>query len=63
MVKSLVSIAVAALLLLGISLFEWLSVDRTFEEFHEELHVLYLKTEEERANGEDAKSVQTAWVR
>ena len=61
MVKSLCSIAVAILLMLGAALFEWFYVSDNFEEFGEELHTLYQKTENETANGEDAKVVQSSW--
>lgn len=61
MVKSLSSIAVAILLLLGAALFEWFFVSDNFDEFGEELQTLYQKTENETANGEDAKAVQTSW--
>ena len=61
MVKSLCSIAVAILLMLGAALFEWFYVSDNFEEFGEELHTLYQKTENETANGEDAKAVQSSW--
>lgn len=61
MVKSLSAIGVALLLLLGAALFEWYFVNDQFEAFGEELHSLYLKTDNETANGEDAKAVQTSW--
>ncbi len=61
MVKSLTAIGVAVLLLLGAGLFEWRFVNTQFSEFGEELHTLYLKAENETANGEDAKAVQTSW--
>lgn len=61
MVKSLSSIAVAILLLLGAALFEWFFVSDNFDEFGEELLTLYQKTENETANGEDARAVQTSW--
>ncbi len=61
MVKSLIAIAVSALLLFGAALFEWFYVEDQFEGFHEELMSLYLKTQDETASGEDAKAVQTAW--
>lgn len=61
MVKSLIAIAVSALLLLGAAFFEWFYVEDQFESFHEELMNLYLKAQDETANGEDAKAVQTAW--
>ena len=61
MVKSLTAIAVAAALLLGLGVFEWFFVRAEFQGFREEVQSLYDKVEEETANGEDAKAVQTAW--
>lgn len=61
MVKSLCSIGVAILLLLGTALLEWHFVGDKFDSFSEELQTLYDKTEEGTANGEDAKAVQTSW--
>lgn len=61
MVKSITAILVAIALLFGLGIFEWFFVEREFGEFGEELETLYRKTEEERANGEDAKAVQTSW--
>lgn len=61
MVKSLTAILVAAALLLGAALFEWFYVSDQFEKFNGELQALYLKADEETANAEDAKAVQTSW--
>lgn len=61
MVKSLIAIGTATLLLLGAVLFEWYFLETQFQEFGEELTALYLKAENETANGEDAKAVQTSW--
>lgn len=61
MVKSLCSIAVAILLMLGAALFEWFFVSDNFDDFGAELQTLYQKTENETANGEDARAVQTSW--
>lgn len=61
MVKSLIAIASATLLLAGAIFFEWYFVEHQFETFHEELQSLYLKAQDETANGEDAKAVQTSW--
>ena len=61
MVKSLIAIASAAVLLAGAVFFEWFFVERQFKSFHDELSALYLKAEDETANGEDAKAVQTSW--
>ncbi len=61
MVKSLVAIAVSVLLLLGAALFEGFYVRDQFSQFGEELQSLYDKAEEQTANGEDARAVQTSW--
>ncbi len=61
MIKSLTAIGIAVLLLLGAGLFEWYYVTDQFDAFGEELHTLYLKADDETANGEDAKAVQSSW--
>ncbi|MCI8500413.1 MAG: DUF4363 family protein [Clostridia bacterium] len=61
MVKSLICICVAALLLACGALCEWAILKNNFNEFQEELTALTRKLEEETANGEDAKAVQTSW--
>ena len=61
MVKSLTAILTSIALLAGVAIFESLYVSKQFHDFGEELHALYLKTENETANGEDAKAVQTSW--
>ena len=61
MVKSLWSIGLAILILLGTALLEWHFVSNKFGDFSEELQTLYDKTEEHTANGEDARAVQTSW--
>lgn len=61
MVKSLTSILVALALLVGAGIFEWFYVTDQFEEFGNEVHSLMLKTENETANGEDARAVQSSW--
>lgn len=61
MVKSLTSILVALALLVGAGIFEWFYVTDQFEEFGNEVHSLMIKTENETANGEDARAVQASW--
>ena len=63
MVKSLSAILVSLALLLGAALFEWFYVEKQFSSFGEEVHALIAKTDEESANAEDAKAVQTSWER
>lgn len=61
MVKSIVSILSAAVLLASAAVFEWFFVADQFDGFRGELTALYIKVDEETANGEDAKAVRTAW--
>ncbi len=61
MIKSLSAIAVAALLLLGVGLYESFFVGKEFSGFREELLTLSEKAENETANGEDAKAVLSSW--
>lgn len=61
MVKSLTAIAIAVALLVGLGIGEWVSVNKEFESFGEELETLYDKAESGAANGEDAKAVQASW--
>lgn len=61
MVKSLISILIAAALLAGLAVFEWFYVSDQFCDFQQELQSLYIKVDEQTANGEDAKAVQTSW--
>ena len=61
MIKSLSAILTVCILLAGIAFFESYYVGKAFEDFSEELTFLYEKTEEERANYEDARAVQISW--
>lgn len=61
MVKSIICICVASLLLAVGGLCEWAVVRGNFNGFNEELTALTVKLEEETANTEDAKAVQTSW--
>ncbi len=61
MVKSLLAIALSALLLLGAGLFEWRFVDGEFSAFGEEVQALFDKAEDGTASTEDARAVQSAW--
>ena len=63
MVKSIIAIVVSALVIGFSAFFEWMIVSKNFESFHEELVYLSQKLEDETANEEDAKVVQTAWER
>ena len=61
MIRSLPAIFAVCVLLAGAAIFERLYVDKAFADFHVELTSLYEKTDEGRANYEDARAVQTAW--
>lgn len=61
MVKSIICICTAAFLLACGALCEWAILKTNFNGFQEELTALTRKLEEETANGEDAKAVQTSW--
>lgn len=61
MVKSLLSIAITLALLAGLALFEGLYVNNQFQSFGKELETLVVKVDEETANAEDARAVQTSW--
>ena len=61
MIRSLSAIFAVCVLLAGAAIFERLYVDKAFADFHVELTSLYEKTDEGRANYEDARAVQTAW--
>ena len=61
MVKSLLSMLLAGLLLLGAAVFEGLFVRTQFEAFGEEVSALIQKAEEGTANEADAEAVFSAW--
>lgn len=61
MVKSLISILLAGLILLGAAVFEGVYVKQQFEGFGEEVSALMEKTEEGTASEADAEAVYTAW--
>lgn len=61
MVKTLISIIISLVLLIGITIFELHYVDTQFGEFSAELAALYEKTENETATSEDAEAVRMSW--
>ena len=61
MVKSLVSILVAGLLLLGAAIFEGIYVNQQFSAFGEEVSALMQKAEGEQAAAGDAEAVYASW--
>ena len=61
MVKTLISIFVSLALIIFVSVFELLYVDKSFEEFRAILCGLYEKVEDNTANHEDGFAVQKFW--
>lgn len=61
MVKTLSSIFISLLLLVGVSVYEIYHVEKSFGEFSEQLETLYDKTEEETATRADAEAVRESW--
>lgn len=61
MVKTFVSIIVTLLLIVGVSVFEIIYVQTSFEEFRAILCGLYEKAEASNATHEDGLSVQKFW--
>lgn len=63
MVRTIASILLSLLFLIGISVYEDHYVKDEFSSFGESLQTLYDKTEEETATAEDALSVRKQWER
>lgn len=61
MVKSLLSILLAGMLLIGAAVFEGIYVKRQFSAFGEEVATLIQKTEEGVAVEEDGEAVYASW--
>ena len=61
MVKSLLSILLAGLLLIGAAVFEGIYVKRQFSAFGEEVAALIQKAEEGVAGEEDGEAVYASW--
>ncbi len=61
MVKCIVSILVAALLLLGAVFGEFFSVEKEVSAFEEQVQLLYDKTQAEQATDSDATAVVRSW--
>ena len=61
MVKSLISILVAGLLLLGAAIFEGIYVKQQFSAFGEEVSALMQKAEGKQAAAGDAEAVYASW--
>lgn len=61
MIRSLCAILAVCVLLAGAAVFEHLYIGKAFADFSGELEALYEKTDEARANYEDARAVQSSW--
>ena len=61
MVKTIISIVIAAALIFGLSFYEIHYVTSTFEKFHNILDSLYQKTESHTATHEDGTAVRAYW--
>ena len=61
MVKTLISILIALGLLIGISIFQMIHIEREFADFSAQLEALYDKTEAQTATREDAEAVRVSW--
>ena len=61
MVKTLISILIALGLLVGISIFQMIYIEKEFADFSAQLEALYDKTEAQTATREDAEAVRVSW--
>ena len=61
MVKTLISIFITLGLLVGISIFQMIHIEREFADFSAQLEALYDKTEAQTATREDAEAVRVSW--
>ena len=62
MVKSLVSMIIVALLLVGGAIYENHFVNSTFDQFNQVLTVLYQKVDDQDATMDDVYAVQKNWL-
>ena len=62
MVKTIITIVIAVMLLVGGAIYETDFVHRQFDELHDVLEVLYDKIEDETAVQDDVYSVQNNWI-
>ncbi len=63
MVKSIISTAIAIILLVSLSIFEQKIIDNTFNELSERLVVVYDKTENHTAVKDDVLAYQKFWIK
>ncbi len=61
MVKTLISILVSLIILIGLSVFEQRYVNKTFQKFTHAMHILYDKTEDHSATSEDGRAICLFW--
>jgi hypothetical protein len=62
MVKTIVTIIVTTLILVGGAIYETDFITRQFNEFHEVLEVLYEKVDDQTATQDDVYAVQQNWI-
>ena len=62
MVKTLLTIIITTMFLIGGAIYETNFVHRQFEEMHEVLEVLYEKVDAEQATMDDVYAVQNNWL-
>ncbi|MBQ3219387.1 MAG: DUF4363 family protein [Clostridia bacterium] len=62
MVKTIVTIIVTTLILIGGAIYETDFIHRQFNEFHDVLEVLYEKVDNETATQDDVYAVQNNWI-
>ena len=63
MVKSIITVLVAALIFIGGSVCEPVYLNNSFQEIRQRLIVVYEKTEDETVTADDVKSVQDLWIK
>ncbi len=62
MVKTIITIIITTMLLVGGAIYETNFVHRQFEELHDVLEVLYEKVDDETAVQDDVYAVQNNWI-
>lgn len=63
MVKSVISMLVVLALLIAGAIGETVFITKRFDDFSEEIEILYQKIDEEEAVEEDCLSVQKSWIK
>lgn len=62
MVKTIITIIITTLLLIGGAIFETNFINKQFDEFHDVLNVLYKKVDDQTATQNDVYAVQENWI-